>query len=122
VGGRADVADLMVGADVFAHPARSELAGIVLIEAMTAGLPVLVTDVCGYAPRIAEANAGVVLPSPYQQAEMNGALAMMLQSPQQSRWQANGQAYTTHIKNTSSASAEADYIVSYAHQKVLERG
>ncbi|MDO9366317.1 MAG: glycosyltransferase family 4 protein [Methylotenera sp.] len=120
VGGRADVADLMVGADVFAHPARSELAGIVLIEAMTAGLPVLVTDVCGYAPRIAEANAGVVLPSPYRQLEMNSALAMMLQSTRQVEWQENGRQYTLHIKNISSASAEADYMINYAHQKLAQ--
>ncbi|MDD2934709.1 MAG: glycosyltransferase family 4 protein [Methylotenera sp.] len=117
VGGRADVADLMVGADIFAHPARSELAGIVLIEAMTAGLPVLVTDVCGYASRVAEANAGVVLPSPYNQLEMNSALAMMLQSTRQVEWQDNGRQYTVNIKNTSSASAEADYIINYAQQK-----
>lgn len=116
-GGRADVADLMLGADVLAHPARSELAGIVLIEAMTAGLPVLVTDVCGYSPHIAAAGAGIVLPSPYSQADMNDALAAMLQSPRQADWRANGKQYTTHIKNTSSASAEADYIIAYAHQK-----
>ncbi|MFA7351131.1 MAG: glycosyltransferase family 4 protein [Methylotenera sp.] len=120
VGGRADVADLMVGADIFAHPARSELAGIVLIEAMTAGLPVLVTDVCGYASRVAEANAGVVLPSPYSQLEMNSALAMMLQSPRQVEWQAHGKQYTGHIKNTSSACAEADYMINYAQQKLAQ--
>ncbi len=118
VGGRADVADLMLGADIFAHPARSELAGIVLIEAMTAGLPVLVTDVCGYAARITEAGAGVVLPSPYHQIEMNNALAVMLQSAQQVEWQENGKRYTTQIKNTSSACAEADYLIDFAGKKL----
>lgn len=128
-GGRADVADLMVGADVFAHPARSELAGIVLIEAMTAGLPVLVTDVCGYASHIAEAGAGLVLPSPYSQQDMNNGLLMMLQSTHQCEWRTNGRQYVMHIKSESSASAEADYLVSYARQKmarlsqeVLQRG
>ncbi len=117
-GGRADIADLMLGADILAHPARSELAGIVLIEAMTAGLPVLVTDVCGYAARVAEADAGLVLPSPYQQQDMNQALMMMLQENKQLTWRASGQAYVRHIKNTSSASAEADYIIAHAQQKV----
>lgn len=116
-GGRADVADLMLGADMLAHPARSELAGIVLIEAMTAGLPVLVTDVCGYASHIESADAGIVLPSPFNQADMDDALAVMLQSPRQADWRTNGKQYTTHIKNISSASAEADYIIAYAHQK-----
>jgi len=118
VGGRDDVADLMLGADVLAHPARSELAGIVLIEAMTAGLPVLVTDVCGYAHYVAEANAGVVLTSPFQQNEMNAALAIMLQSAQKSVWQENGQRYTQHIKQTTSATAEADYLITIAKKKL----
>lgn len=116
-GGRDDVADLMVGADVLAHPARSELAGIVLIEAMTAGLPVLVTDVCGYASHIAQANAGVVLASPYRQADMNAALANILQSEQKTAWQANGEQYTQHIKNTTSATAEADYLITLAKRR-----
>lgn len=121
-GGRSDIADLMLGADILAHPARSELAGIVLIEAMTAGLPVLVTDVCGYASRVAEANAGVVLPSPYLQQDMNNALDMMLQSAKQVTWRASGQAYVAHLKATSSATAEADYIIACAKQKVAAHG
>lgn len=122
VGGRDDIPDLMMGADVFAHPARSELAGIVLIEAMTAGLPVLVTDVCGYAPHVAEADAGVVLATPYSQIEMNEALADMLASTQQTKWRDNGMRYTRNIEHASSASAEADYIIALAQRKqeVLE--
>lgn len=117
VGGRDDVAELMVGADVLAHPARSELAGIVLIEAMTAGLPVLVTDVCGYASHIAQADAGMVLSSPYTQAEMNRTLVQMLKTTQRTKWRDNGMRYTQNIKNTSSASAEADYITALAQRK-----
>ena len=115
-GGRDDVAQLMMGADVLAHPARSELAGIVIIEAMTAGLPVLVTDVCGYAPLVAQAEAGVVLSSPYQQALMDQALAMML-SAQRDTWQENGQHFTRQIKDTTSPTAEADFIINLALQK-----
>lgn len=122
VGGRADVADLMLGADLFAHPARSELAGLVLIEAMTAGLPVLVTDVCGYAPHIAKASAGVVLPAPYTQTEMNRALMQMLQSSLRLSWRDNGMRYTSNIKNTSSDSAEADYIIALTQTKGGYRG
>lgn len=117
-GGRADIADLMMGADVLAHPARSELAGIVLIEAMTAGLPVLVTEICGYATHVAEANAGIVLPEPYRQQEMNDALEMMLENKSRLSWRASGQAYVKQIKNTSSLTAEADVIIAYAKDKV----
>ncbi len=119
-GGRADIADLMMGADVLAHPARSELAGIVLIEAMTAGLPVLVSEVCGYAMHIAKANAGIVLPEPYQQQDMNQSLVMMLESNKQLSWRASGQAYVQHIKTTSSATAEADVIIAYAYNQAVQ--
>lgn len=112
-GGRDDVATLMMGADVLLHPARSELAGIVLVEAMTAGLPVLVTDVCGYASLVAQADAGVVLNSPYRQAAMDRALVMML-TQQKRTWQENGQRFTQHIKDTTSPTAEADYIIQLA--------
>jgi UDP-glucose:(heptosyl)LPS alpha-1,3-glucosyltransferase len=87
---------------------------------MTAGLPVLVTDVCGYATHVAEANAGLVLPSPYQQQDMNQALVMMLQEAKQVTWRASGQAYVRHIKNTSSAKAEADFIIAFSEQKVTK--
>lgn len=115
-GGRADVADLMLGADVLAHPARSELAGLVIIEAMTAGLPVLVTDVCGYASHVLRANAGVVLKSPYHQAECNAALAKVLEAPQAS-WQQAGLDYTQSILKQSSGSAEADLLIRFALEK-----
>jgi UDP-glucose:(heptosyl)LPS alpha-1,3-glucosyltransferase len=78
-GGRDDVAKLMLGADVLAHPARSELAGIVLMEALVAQLPVIVTDVCGYAPHIAASGGGVVLASPFNQEAFNRALSKILQ-------------------------------------------
>lgn len=116
-GGRSDIPEIMLGADVFAHPARSELAGIVLLEAMTAGLPVLVTDVCGYAPRVSEADAGIVLPSPFNQQDMNRALVTMLQDSKVTNWRANGRAYIAEVKQKSSPTAEADFITHYASQK-----
>ena len=74
LGGRDDVADLMLAADALVHPARSEAAGIVLLEALVAGLPVIVTDVCGYARHIRDAHAGVVLPSPFDQDALCNAM------------------------------------------------
>lgn len=65
--GRDDVAHLMAAADVLLHPAKQEAAGIVLVEAIAAGLPVLVTEVCGYAPHVSAAGCGVVLSEPFEQ-------------------------------------------------------
>jgi UDP-glucose:(heptosyl)LPS alpha-1,3-glucosyltransferase len=76
--GRDDIPRFMQGADLLLHPARHENTGTVLLEAVAAGLPVLVTDVCGYAHFITEAGAGRVLPSPFAAAALQQALAAML--------------------------------------------
>ncbi len=115
--GRADVAQLMAGADLLVHPARSELAGIVLIEALTAGLPVLVTEVCGYAAHVQAAGAGRVLASPFTQADFNQALAAMLTAPERKLWAAAAQQYTAHIAATTSPTVEADLLETFAHEK-----
>ncbi|MGV3580924.1 MAG: glycosyltransferase family 4 protein [Methylophilus sp.] len=120
-GGRKDIADLMLGADVLAHPARSELAGIVIIEAMTAGLPVLVTDVCGYAEHVGKAGAGIVISTPYQQRNMNVALLQVLQSSDAVKWGANGKDYTQKINDENSKSTEADYIISLAQNHLNQK-
>ncbi len=74
LGGRDDVADLMLGADLLVHPARNEAAGVVLLEALAAGLPVVVTDVCGYAHHVKAARAGILLPSPFSQEQLDRAV------------------------------------------------
>ena len=58
LGGRADVDRFYDAADFLLHPAYSESAGKVLLEALTHGLPVLTTDTCGYAPHILKARRG----------------------------------------------------------------
>jgi len=60
-GARDDISALMWAADVLLHPAYSENTGTVLLEGMVAGLPVIATDVCGYAHYIRDHQMGVVL-------------------------------------------------------------
>ena len=112
--GRPDIPLLMKGADLLVHAARSELAGIVLIEAMTAGLPVLVTDVCGYAAHVEAAGAGVVLPSPYSQQALDEALARMLAAPERAQWGAAALRYTADIAASCSPTAEAELLEAFA--------
>ncbi len=66
--GRSDIPRFLLGADLLIHPAYNENAGTVLLEALVAGLPVLVSAVCGYAHYIAEADSGLVLDEPFEQA------------------------------------------------------
>ena len=92
--GRSDVAELMAAADLLAHPAKQEAAGIVLLEAVAAGLPVIVTEVCGYAPYIADARCGAVINEPFSQAALNKTLADALGTPSRlSEWAANARHY-----------------------------
>lgn len=92
LGPRDDVPDLMQAADLLLHPAYRESAGMVLLEATVAGLPVLTTDTCGYARYVREAGSGQVMESPFSQEALNDTLAKMVtQLP--GPWQENGLAY-----------------------------
>lgn len=90
LGGREDVPRFLLGADLLVHPAYNENTGTVLLEALAAGLPVLTTDVCGYAHYVESAKAGIVLPSPFKQNQYDEALHMMLSSKEaRSNWKEN---------------------------------
>jgi UDP-glucose:(heptosyl)LPS alpha-1,3-glucosyltransferase len=115
--GRNDVPRLMKGADLLVHPARSELAGNVLIEAMTAGLPVLATEECGYAMHVSKAGAGFVIPSPFRQEEFNRRLDELLSAPVREAWAQAGLAYTAAIRRDTPQFFEADLLVSLAQAK-----
>lgn len=92
--GRNDVSELMAAADLLLHPAYQEAAGIVLLEAIAAGLPVLVTSVCGYAHYIADANCGTVIAEPFCQEQLNEVLRKALtQSPLRAAWAENARHY-----------------------------
>lgn len=77
LGARDDVPQLMWAADLFVHPAHSEAAGIVLLEAVVAGLPVVATDVCGYAHYITKAGMGEVITSKQADSELADVIARL---------------------------------------------
>ena len=81
LGSRDDVPDLLCAADLLIHPARNEAAGIVLLEAICCGTPVLCTGNCGYVPLIEESGAAVVLPTPFHQKHLSRALRLLLTVP-----------------------------------------
>lgn len=113
-GGRPDIPALMLGSDLLIHAARSELAGIVLIEAMTAGLPVLVSGVCGYAGYVAEAQAGQVLAEPFAQASMNQALQQMVQQLDTQAWGQQARRFVEHMAARQLDAPEARIIATCA--------
>ncbi|MEE4144022.1 MAG: glycosyltransferase family 4 protein [Halieaceae bacterium] len=110
LGGRDDIPDLMLAADVLVHPARSEAAGIVLLEALVAGLPVVATAACGYAHHIEAAQGGLVLPEPFNQSALDSALRRTTDTAFLQRCRENGLAYAASEDLYSLHSAGADLI------------
>ena len=90
LGGRPDVGKFTRAADAFVLPAYDEAAGIVILEAISVGLPALVTDVCGYAPYVSRSRAGIVSSSPFDQSRFNGELVRILTSDERETWRRNG--------------------------------
>lgn len=76
--GRQDVPSILKESTLLLHPAYSEAGGKILLEALVSGLPVLTTEVCGYAFHVKNAQAGFVLTSPFSQDTLNKALQEML--------------------------------------------
>lgn len=91
--GRDDVPRFLIGADLLVHPAYVENTGTVLLEAIVAGLPVLATDVCGYAHYVLEAKAGLLVKAPFRQESFNSLLQKMITSDERRQWSDNGIAY-----------------------------
>jgi len=110
--GRSDIPRFLLGADLLIHPAYNENTGTVLLEALVAGLPVLVTAVCGYAHYIAEADSGRVLDEPFEQAQLNRYLNDMLDDPQaRAAWSRHGLAFAETADLYSMPQHAADVIL-----------
>ena len=92
--GRNDIPDFLFSADLLLHAARQEAAGMVLIEALAAGVPVIVSGISGYAYHISQANAGIVLSEPYKQNILDQALEQSIRDKEQwLNWHNNAIAY-----------------------------
>lgn len=102
----------MQAADVMIHPAKQELGGLVLLEALVNALPVITTSNCGFAHYIEEANMGWVIPGkPFSQAMLNRTLAKALSEDlAHPSWQQRSQHYLAHHDFTQMPSIIADHL------------
>ena len=80
-GYRPDVADLLRAADLFVLASREEGMPNALLEAMSAGLPSVVTNVGGVPEVVEEGRTGYLVP-PADPAAMAQRLATLLEDPQ----------------------------------------
>jgi len=126
--GRPDIPAVMQAGDLLIHPAYREVAGKVILEAVVSGLPVLVTDVCGYAHHVDKAGAGTVLQSPFDQNVMNRQLQQMLlqidasrkNREERSNWRDRGIEYGQTQDLYNMAAAAADAIESCCAEKIAQ--
>jgi len=109
LGGRDDIPRFLATADLLLHPAYSESAGYMLLEATIAGLPVLTTSTCGYAFHIEKAKSGLVCSYPFEQEQLNSYLAQMIRDLDSADWSQNGLEYGKQEELYSQASAAADF-------------
>jgi UDP-glucose:(heptosyl)LPS alpha-1,3-glucosyltransferase len=109
--GRDDIPRFLLAADLLLHPAYSESAGMILLEALVAGLPVLVTDVCGYAHYISEAQAGDIAVSPFDQIQFTKQLQLAIENKtQRQQWQYNALTFSKTADIFSMPEKAADVI------------
>ena len=78
LGMRSDAADLLAACDVFVVPSRSEGLGVVALEAMAAGRPVVASAVGGLAHAVVEGRTGLLV-SPEDPVALADALERVLE-------------------------------------------
>lgn len=84
VGGTDAPEQWFASADIFLLPTREDVWGMTVIEAMAAGLPVVVTEVAGAAAEVRAADAGIVVPDG-STAALTQALSALLSAPDERR-------------------------------------
>ena len=82
--GHQQIADEMRGADVLLLPSLEDAFGLVTMEAMASGLPVVVSDHCGSSELVADGGAGIVIPAADTTALVN-AIRRLLEEPERRR-------------------------------------
>ena len=116
---RDDIPKFLLGADILVHPAYHENTGTILLEALVAGLPVITTDICGYAHYINQAKAGTLLSHPFSQSEMNQEVLRMMNRTRQNELHQNALNYARDADLYSMPQAAADIIETLCQNKNL---
>lgn len=75
VGYREDIPALMAASDLLVHPANIDVTGVVVLEAICNGLPVIVSSNCGFARHVSAAQCGIVVEQADCIGELRSAIA-----------------------------------------------
>jgi UDP-glucose:(heptosyl)LPS alpha-1,3-glucosyltransferase len=110
LGYREDVPEVMAAADILVHPTRLDVTGQVVLEAVINGLPVVTSELCGFASFVREAEAGIVYSEPYKQCEFEEALRSTMNPARLASFSRNGIHYGTHRQSMTGLLVAADVI------------
>ena len=106
-----------LASDLMIHPARSEAAGSVLIEAISTGLPVICTERCGFSTYVKESEAGHVLMGEFHQDELNAVLESLLLHRENLHYLSReALEYAAHTDLTGRAAAIVDFMEKMKHE------
>ena len=78
-GSTSDVAECYAAGDFFALPTQYEAWGLVIVEALACGLPVLTSRLAGAACVINEGRTGLLLDDPLDDVEISSKLSQLLE-------------------------------------------
>jgi len=117
LGHREDIPELMAAADVLVHPARYDMTGGVILEAISSGLPVITTDACGFSEHVRRARAGIVLDGPFEVDRLSEALDLVREPGKIVEWSRNASLYAARNDFSKGLHDAADVIERIAVQR-----
>ena len=110
----ADPHDTLAGVDVFVELAFQPSANGWIFDAMAAGAAVLTHAQIAEASLVREADAGVVLPAPFRQADCDRALARMVDAAEsRCQWRDNAIHFATRPERYGQAACVAERIAAW---------
>jgi UDP-glucose:(heptosyl)LPS alpha-1,3-glucosyltransferase len=120
LGHREDMPRVMAAADLLLHASRYDTTGTVILEAVVNGLPVVATQVCGYASHVTAAGAGVVVGEPFRPEAFAAAIATARDPAAGKRWSDAGIAYGRRPGLSDGRACAAEIILAAARTKAGE--
>jgi UDP-glucose:(heptosyl)LPS alpha-1,3-glucosyltransferase len=115
LGHREDMPQVMAAADLLLHPSRYDTTGTVILEGLVNGLPVIATQVCGYASHVMAAGAGAVIDEPFSAEAFAAAIAQARERA--TAWSSAGISYGKRDGLTSGRACAAEIILAGARSE-----